>query len=215
MLDRAGNVKVMDFGIARLLDASVTSTGGIIGTPAYMAPEQAEGRALDPRTDIYSTGLILYELFTGRPTFTGDTPITIALKQIRETPAAPRTLESSIPPALDGIILRCLEKDPGRRFQSVAELDAALAEVLPAHTALPPTADQPSSGTWPTVEAPNTTPLGALPARESLPPKGGSHGDQSGSHVDQSGSGRQDAPTPLPWLPRPPAASATSRGFRL
>jgi len=118
MLDRAGNVKVMDFGIARLLDASVTSTGGIIGTPAYMAPEQAEGREIDARTDIYATGLILYELFTGHAAFTGDTPITIALKQIRETPAAPRTHDASISPALDAIILKCLEKDPAARFQS-------------------------------------------------------------------------------------------------
>ena len=129
MLDRAGNVKVMDFGIARLLDPSVTSTGGIIGTPAYMAPEQAEGREIDARTDIYATGLILYELFTGRPTFTGDTAITIALKQIRETPAAPRTHDASIPPELDAIVLKCLEKDAANRFQSIAELDEALARL--------------------------------------------------------------------------------------
>ena len=88
----------MDFGIARLLDTSVTSTGGIIGTPAYMAPEQAEGREIDARTDIYATGLILYELFTGRPTFDGDTAIAIALKQIRDTPrgaAVARRVDSS------------------------------------------------------------------------------------------------------------------------
>ena len=165
MLDRAGNVKVMDFGIARLLDTSVTATGGIIGTPAYMAPEQAEGREIDARTDIYATGLILYELFTGRPAFTGDTPITIALKQIRETPAAPRTHEGSIPPELDAIILKCLEKDPARRFQSIAELDEALTRVSSSDTGA-----QPSS--WPTVDRANTTPL---PPKQDLPPKGGSY----------------------------------------
>jgi zinc protease len=160
MLDRAGNVKVMDFGIARLLDASVTSTGGILGTPAYMAPEQAEGREIDGRTDIYATGLILYELFTGHPAFTGDTPITIALKQIRETPAAPRTHDASIPPGLDAIILKCLEKDPAQRFQSIAELDAALAEIATSETGALPSS-------WPTVEKANTTPLPAV----SVPPR--------------------------------------------
>src|SRR5688572_1395181 len=130
MLDKSGNVKVMDFGIARLLDTSVTATaGGIIGTPAYMAPEQAEGRAVDARTDIYALGLILYEIFTAKPAFTGDTPMVVALKQIREPPVAPRPLDSSIPSELDAAIMRCLEKDPGERFQSVEELDAALAAV--------------------------------------------------------------------------------------
>ena len=160
MLDRAGNVKVMDFGIARLLDASVTSTGGIIGTPAYMAPEQAEGREIDARTDIYATGLILYEIFTGHPTFTGDTPITIALRQIRDTPAAPRTHDASIPPELDAIILKCLEKDPAQRFQSIGELDAALARIATSDTGALPSS-------WPTVENANTTPLPAV----SVPPR--------------------------------------------
>jgi zinc protease len=135
MLDKSGNVKVMDFGIARLMDASVTATaGGIIGTPAYMAPEQAEGKEVDGRTDIYATGLILYEIFTGKAAFTGDTPMVVALKQIRETPASPRTLESSLPWELDATIMRCLEKDPAARFQSVEELDNALAAVSSGNT---------------------------------------------------------------------------------
>src|SRR5688572_16188701 len=130
MLDKSGNVKVMDFGIARLVDASVTATaGGIIGTPAYMAPEQAEGKEVDARTDIYALGLILYEIFTGKPAFTGDTPMVVALKQIRETPAAPRTVEASVPWELDATIMRCLEKDPAARFQAIEELDAALAAI--------------------------------------------------------------------------------------
>jgi zinc protease len=190
MLDRAGSVKVMDFGIARLLDTSVTSTGGIIGTPAYMAPEQAEGHDLDARTDIYATGLILYELFTGRPTFTGDTPITIALKQIREAPIAPRALDGSIPPGLDAIILKCLEKDPAQRFQSIAELDAALAGLdadLPPNPLRQGSGGQEvgsheRSGTWPTVEKANTTPLPPAPV---LPPnhlRQTSGGQEGGSH---------------------------------
>jgi zinc protease len=133
MLDRAGNVKVMDFGIARLLDAAATSTGGVMGTPAYMAPEQAESRPIDARTDIYALGLILYELFTGQTAFTGDTPVAIALKQVRETPATPRTIEPSLPPDVDTIVMRCLEKDPAKRYQSVQELDGALASI-PMHS---------------------------------------------------------------------------------
>jgi zinc protease len=142
MLDRSGNVKVMDFGIARLLDSAATSTGGVMGTPAYMAPEQAESRPLDPRTDIYALGLILYELLTGQTAFTGDTPVAVALKQVRETPPAPRTIEPSLPPEVDEIVMRCLEKDPARRYQSVAELDGALARVSegsPAPAATEPT----------------------------------------------------------------------------
>ena len=152
MLDTSGNVKVMDFGIARLLDTSVTATaGGIIGTPAYMAPEQAEGHAVDARTDIYALGLILYEIFTGKAAFTGDTPMVVALKQIREAPPAPHTVDASIPPELDVAIMRCLEKEPARRFQSVEELDAVLAAITPAPA---------TTGQWPTVAKADTTPLG-------------------------------------------------------
>jgi hypothetical protein len=168
MIDRAGNVKVMDFGIARLLDTSVTATaGGIIGTPAYMAPEQAEGKAVDARTDLYAAGLILYEIFTGKAAFTGDTPMVVALKQIRETPPPPRTIEPALPWELDTAIMRCLEKDPAQRFQSVEELDRALATVpmgstttgtlsSPAAAANQTAADHES---WPTVSNARTTPL--------------------------------------------------------
>jgi zinc protease len=129
MLDKSGNVKVMDFGIARLLDSAATATVGVMGTPAYMAPEQAESRTVDGRTDIYALGLILYELFTGQTAFSGETPVAIALKQIRETPAAPRTIDASIPADIDAIVMRCLQKDPAQRYQTVEELDAALAAV--------------------------------------------------------------------------------------
>ena len=129
MLDRSGNVKVMDFGIARLLDAAATSTAGVMGTPAYMAPEQAEGKTVDVRTDVYALGLVLYELFTGQAAFSGDTPVAIALKQVREVPPPPRSVDPSLPPEVDGIVMRCLEKDPARRYQTVRELDAALASL--------------------------------------------------------------------------------------
>jgi len=127
MIDRSGDVKLMDFGIARSLDSTGTTSRGLaIGTPAYMSPEQAEGRSVDPRSDIYSLGLILYEMFTGVAAFRADTPIAIALKHIRERPTAPREIEASVPLYLETAIMRCLEKDPALRFPSVAELDAAL-----------------------------------------------------------------------------------------
>src|SRR6185369_17048303 len=91
-----------------------------------MAPEQAEGRTLDQRTDIYALGLILYEMVTGTPAFTGDTAMTVALKQVRERPKPPSALAPSVPKPIEAAILRCLEKDPAARFQSVEEVMPAL-----------------------------------------------------------------------------------------
>lgn len=128
MLDKAGHVKVMDFGIARSIETGTMTTGSIIGTPAYMAPEQAEGKAIDQRSDIYSLGLILYEMATGNAAFKGDTPMAVALKQVREQPTPPHEIEPTIPYDFDRIVLKCLEKDPSKRFQSVDELEEALVQ---------------------------------------------------------------------------------------
>jgi serine/threonine protein kinase len=126
MIDANGNVKIMDFGIARSMEALTRLTGAMIGTPAYMAPEQVAGKPVDYRTDIYSLGLMLYEMFTGSQAFQAETAVAIALKQMRETPPAPHEVEPTIPVAIERVILKCLEKDPSRRYQSVAELGAAL-----------------------------------------------------------------------------------------
>ena len=151
MVDRSGVVKLMDFGIARSLDGATSHTHGIIGTPAYMAPEQAEGRPVDRRTDIYSLGLILFEMFTGTQAFQGQTLVEVVLKQIRERPPMPSSLEPSLPANLEEAVLRCLKKDPERRFQSVDELSAVLAEkmefvarpVVPPVPAFEPPAPEP------------------------------------------------------------------------
>ncbi len=127
MLAGDGVVKIMDFGIARRLDATAaTATQTLAGTPAYMAPEQVHGRPVDQRADLYAVGLILYECLTGRRAFAGSTPVSIALKQAQEQPVSPRKLAPSIPRYFEVAVLRCLEKDPARRFASAAELHAAL-----------------------------------------------------------------------------------------
>jgi hypothetical protein len=134
MVNPAGNIKIMDFGIARLVSTQQTATGGISGTPAYMSPEQAEGRPLDLRSDIYSLGLIMYEMFTGRIAFSGDTPVAVALKQVREKPPAPRSIEPLLPPQLEEVILRCLEKNRENRFHSLDEIEAALTSLAEVPT---------------------------------------------------------------------------------
>jgi hypothetical protein len=126
MIDNQGNVKIMDFGIARSMESGTRLTGAMIGTPAYMAPEQVSGKPVDYRTDIYALGLVLYEMFTGSETFRADTPVAIALKQMQEAPAPPHDIDPNIPVYIERAILKCLEKDPGKRFQSVAELENAL-----------------------------------------------------------------------------------------
>ena len=127
MLDAQGNVKIMDFGIARSMEAATRLTGSMVGTPAYMAPEQVSGKPVDYRTDIYSLGLMLYEMFTGAQACQADTPVAAALKQIRETPPPPHEVDPTIPVGIERAILKCLEKEPAKRFQSVADLEKALS----------------------------------------------------------------------------------------
>ncbi len=130
MLDPQGNVKIMDFGIARVAEDDGQMTGTIAGTPAYMAPEQLELTAMSPRTDIYALGLLLYEMVTGSPAFDGDTPIAIALRQVREAPRRPREARPDLPARLEAVILKCLEKDPDKRFRSADEVDAAIKSAM-------------------------------------------------------------------------------------
>lgn len=130
MLARDGLVKIMDFGIARALGGDATTTRTIVGTPEYMAPEQSQGRNIDQRADLYALGLILYECLTGRRAFSGATPVEVALKQLKERPVPPRKFLAATPPHLEAIVMRCLEKEPARRYASVSELQRALTPSL-------------------------------------------------------------------------------------
>jgi len=130
MIDKDGNAKIMDFGIARWRHgAGITAAGAIIGTPEYMSPEQVEGQEADSRADIYALGIILYEMLTSRVPFEGDTPLAIAHKQKYEEPQAPRKLNPPIPEDLNRLILKCLEKDRAKRFQTAEELLGDLAAI--------------------------------------------------------------------------------------
>jgi serine/threonine protein kinase len=131
MIDGHGNVKIMDFGIARSMEAGTRLTGSMVGTPAYMAPEQVAGKPVDYRTDIYSLGLILYEMFTGVPAFSADNSIAVALKQMREDPPPPHNIEPNIPVDTERTILKCLEKDPAKRYQSIADLESRFRPAVP------------------------------------------------------------------------------------
>ena len=126
MIDTQGDLKIMDFGIARSMESMSRLTGAMTGTPAYMAPEQVTGKPVDYRTDIYALGLMLYEMFTGTQPFRGDNAIAVALQHVQESPRRPREIEASVPAAVEAAILKCLEKEPANRFQSVAELEGRL-----------------------------------------------------------------------------------------
>jgi serine/threonine protein kinase/tetratricopeptide (TPR) repeat protein len=130
MIDREGNPRIMDFGIARSLRGrGITGPGVMIGTPEYMSPEQVEGKEADARSDIYSLGIMLYEMLTGRVPFEGDTPFAVALKQESELPRDPRELNARIPEDLSGLILKCLEKEKERRYSGASEVLDELSRI--------------------------------------------------------------------------------------
>jgi len=130
MIDKDGDAKIMDFGIARsLLGKSITGAGVMIGTPEYMSPEQVEGKDIDHRSDLYSLGVILYEMVTGRLPFAGDTPLSVAHKHKYEAPEDPKKLNPNIPDDLNGLILKSLEKGKTQRYRSAADLRAELERI--------------------------------------------------------------------------------------
>ncbi|MFD0149035.1 protein kinase domain-containing protein [Streptomyces sp. NPDC055721] len=125
IITHSGAVKVMDFGIARALhgaQSTMTQTGMVMGTPQYLSPEQALGKAVDHRSDLYATGCLLYELLALRPPFTGETPLSVVYQHVQDAPVPPSEVTPGVPPELDGLVMRSLAKDPDDRFQSAEEM---------------------------------------------------------------------------------------------
>jgi basic membrane protein A len=162
LIDESGNCLLTDFGLARMVETSVnlTATGTIMGTPAYMAPEQGSGHKIDARSDIYSLGIILYEMATGRVPYRAETPIAVVYMHISSPLPLPRSVNPDLPEAVERVILKALAKNPDERYQTagdlVAALDRAIAET-PAVTSVsetPPTTEATYVGVGPTLSAP-------------------------------------------------------------
>ncbi|WAX79170.1 protein kinase domain-containing protein [Streptomyces sp. KMM 9044] len=182
-----GAVKVMDFGIARALhgaSTTMTQTGMVMGTPQYLSPEQALGKAVDHRSDLYATGCMLYELLALRPPFTGETPLSVVYQHVQDTPTPPSEASDGSPPELDGLVMRSLAKDPDDRFQTAEEMRGLVQYGLQmlydqgGHT-----------GTW------NTGPVDMHDGRHT--PAAGFAGTAAMPHPDASGT----AAIPKPILP--------------
>jgi serine/threonine protein kinase/beta-lactam-binding protein with PASTA domain len=136
MLTQNGEIKVMDFGIARSISdtqATMTQTAQVIGTAQYLSPEQAKGEKVDKRSDLYSTGCVLYELLTGQPPFSGDSPVSVAYQHVREDPVPPSRLNPDVPPPVDAIVLKALAKNADNRYQDADEMRADIERALGGH----------------------------------------------------------------------------------
>jgi serine/threonine-protein kinase len=133
MLTPTGTVKVMDFGIARAVTSgtsTMTQTSAVIGTAQYLSPEQARGESVDARSDVYSTGCLLYELLTGQPPFTGDSPVSVAYQHVREDPVPPSRVNPDVTPTIDAIVLKAMAKNPANRYQSAGDMRADLLRAV-------------------------------------------------------------------------------------
>jgi serine/threonine-protein kinase len=133
MITKNGAVKVMDFGIARAMhdgQSAMTQTAAVIGTAQYLSPEQARGEQVDARSDVYAAGCVLYELVTGEPPFTGDSPVAVAYQHVREDPNPPSSVNPAVSPELDAVVLKALAKGPANRYQSSAEMRSDLVRTL-------------------------------------------------------------------------------------
>ncbi|UXY28759.1 protein kinase domain-containing protein [Streptomyces sp. HUAS TT20] len=141
MMTKRGVVKVMDFGIARAMQSGVTSmtqTGMVVGTPQYLSPEQALGRGVDARSDLYSVGIMLFQLVTGRLPFDADSPLAIAYAHVQEEPVAPSSINRALPPAVDALVARALKKNPNERFPSAESMRGECLRVAASVQATPP-----------------------------------------------------------------------------
>ncbi|MER7747821.1 protein kinase [Streptomyces bacillaris] len=216
MMTKRGVVKVMDFGIARAMQSGVTSmtqTGMVVGTPQYLSPEQALGRGVDARSDLYSVGIMLFQLLTGRIPFDADSPLAIAYAHVQEEPVAPSSINRSVTPAVDALVARALKKNPNERFPSAAAMRDEIARVLNAsggQTGAPMivagggpanSGAGVGSAVFPPVDQ-------ATPAPPSVQTPYQPHPPQHQQHPAQPGPYNQPAPTPAPSYGYPQAAQS-------
>ncbi|MCJ1678614.1 protein kinase [Streptomyces sp. APSN-46.1] len=178
IITNTGAVKVMDFGIARALhgaQSTMTQTGMVMGTPQYLSPEQALGKAVDHRSDLYATGCLLYELLALRPPFTGETPLSVVYQHVQDIPVPPSQLPEggSIPAELDGMVMRSLAKDPDDRFQSAEEMRGLVQYALQMLQE-----QGPNTGTWNTGPVTMALPHGRGASPTAAMPTGGTGGQQ-------------------------------------
>jgi eukaryotic-like serine/threonine-protein kinase len=196
MVTRNGDIKVMDFGIARAMSdaqATMTQTAQVIGTAQYLSPEQARGDRVDARSDLYSAGCLLYELLTGRPPFTGDSPVAIAYQHVRENPVPPSRVDPDVPPWADAIVLKAMAKSPADRYQSAAEMRADLQR---AASGMPVSAPTTRLDNYPRTQRMGT---GAMMAGTTQIPQVDDY-DYPGGDYDRGGRGGGGARRWVPWI---------------
>ncbi|MHA6628973.1 Stk1 family PASTA domain-containing Ser/Thr kinase [Pseudonocardia sichuanensis] len=179
MINTGGAVKVMDFGIARALGEgqNVTQTAAVIGTAQYLSPEQARGEAVDARSDVYAAGCVLFELLTGEPPFTGDTPVAVAYQHVREEPRRPSEVNPSIPSSLDAVVLKALSKNPLNRYQSAAEMRSDLVRVRNGQNPMAPLVMSEDERTAMMAPPAQDAPTRRLNGRHTMPPGGAEYDD--------------------------------------
>ena len=199
MVTRNGDIKVMDFGIARAMSdaqATMTQTAQVIGTAQYLSPEQARGERVDSRSDLYSTGCLLYELLSGRPPFTGDSPVAIAYQHVRENPVPPSRVDPDVPAWADAIVLKAMAKAPADRYQTAADMRADLqraASGMPVAAAPPTRFDM-----YPQTQRMGTGTMMAGPTSQ-IPPV--EEYDYAGRDYDYAGRGGTGGGTNRRWIP--------------
>ena len=237
MMTKRGVVKVMDFGIARAMQSGVTSmtqTGMVVGTPQYLSPEQALGRGVDARSDLYSVGIMLFQLVTGRLPFDADSPLAIAYAHVQEEPVAPSSINRSLPPAVDALVARALKKNPNERFPSAEAMrDECLRVMSSLHAAAPsivPGAPAQSgagvgSAVFPPVDQAAPAPTGPVQTPYQPGPYGGTpapapaygYPQHAGYQPQPSiGFGQQGISTPPPYnlTPQHPTPASGGGGGR-
>ncbi|MFF2775043.1 protein kinase [Streptomyces sp. NPDC058052] len=206
MMTKRGVVKVMDFGIARAMQSGVTSmtqTGMVVGTPQYLSPEQALGRPVDARSDLYSVGIMLFQLLTGRLPFDADSPLAIAYAHVQEEPVAPSSVNRSVTPAMDALVARALRKNPNERFPSAAVMRDECLRVLSA-----------GQSAAPVIVAGGPVNSGSGVGSAVFPPVGQTPPPHPGPHVQQPYPAHTQQPGPYgPPTPAPAPVPGPAYGY--